>query len=54
VLGESTYANKHEDSQLGVRMYITPGQQLIWIGFIMTALAGGLAMLVALRKIGEQ
>ncbi len=54
VLGEATYANKQEDSQLGVRMYVTPGQQLIWIGFIMTAMGGGLAMLVALRRMGEQ
>lgn len=54
VLGEATYANKKEDSQLGVRMYVTPGQQLIWIGFIMTAMGGGLAMLVALRRMGEQ
>jgi cytochrome c-type biogenesis protein CcmF len=54
VLGESTYANKKEDSVLGVRMYVTPGQQLIWIGFIMTALGGGLALLVALRKAGEK
>jgi cytochrome c-type biogenesis protein CcmF len=52
VLGESTYANKKEDSVLGVRMYITPGQQIIWIGFLLTAAGGGLAMLVALRRAG--
>ncbi len=54
VLGESTYANKKEDSVLGVRMYVTTGQQLIWIGFLMTAAGGGLALLVALRRIGEK
>ena len=53
VLGEATYANKNEDSQLGVRMYVTPGQ-LIWIGFVMAAMGGGLAMLVALRRLGEK
>jgi cytochrome c-type biogenesis protein CcmF len=54
VLGESTYANKKEDSVLGIRMYITPGQQFIWIGFLMAAAGGGLAMLVALRRAGEK
>ncbi len=49
VLGESTYARTGEASTLGVRLYVTPGQQLIWLGFILAALGGALALVPALR-----
>ena len=38
---------------IGVRMYVTPGQQLIWYGFILAALGGLLSLtgqLAAWRK----
>ncbi|MFZ4542050.1 MAG: heme lyase CcmF/NrfE family subunit [Rickettsiales bacterium] len=54
VLGESTYAQNKEDSVLGVRMYVTPGQQLIWLGFLLVAAGGGLGLLVALKRAGEK
>jgi len=41
VLGESDYG---DGSALGVRLYITPGQQLIWFGFVLAALGGGMAL----------
>lgn len=42
VLGETNYGDK---TALGVRMYVTPGQQLIWFGFLMAAAGGGMALL---------
>ena len=49
VLGESNYAEKKDQATLGVRMYVTPGQQWIWIGFLLAAAGGGLALAVSLR-----
>jgi cytochrome c-type biogenesis protein CcmF len=50
VLGESNYAEKKEDSTLGVRLYVTPGQQWIWIGFLLAAGGGFIALLTSLRR----
>ena len=50
VLGESNYAEKKEDSVLGVRMYVTPGQQWIWIGFLLAAFGGAIALITSLRR----
>jgi cytochrome c-type biogenesis protein CcmF len=50
VLGESNYSVNKENAQLGVRMYITPAQQFIWLGFLLAAAGGGLALLLALRR----
>ncbi len=54
VLGESNYADKKDAAQLGVRLYITPGQQWIWIGFVLAAFGGGIGMLLALRRSWEK
>ncbi len=42
VLGETPDT---KGTTLGVRMYVTPGQQLIWFGFVMAALGGSLSLL---------
>jgi len=47
VLGESNYAANKEDATLGIRLYITPGQQWIWIGCILVALGGVIGILSA-------
>ena len=48
VLGESNYqADKKHGSPLGLRMYVTPGQQLIWAGFLLAGIGGFLALFVA-------
>ncbi len=49
VLGESNYNTKKDEATLGVRLYITPAQQWVWIGFLLAAAGGFLALLVALR-----
>ena len=49
VLGESNYrADQKEDAALGIRLYVTPGQQLIWAGFMFTALGGLMALMASL------
>ena len=50
VLGESSYARDGKESVLGVRMYVTSGQQLVWLGFLLAAFGGGLAIIPALRR----
>ncbi len=47
VLGEANVAQGGKESRLGIRLYVTPGQQLIWIGFILAGVAGLLALFVA-------
>ena len=42
VLGETSPDT--ENAALGLRMYITPGQQLIWYGFVLAAFGGLLAL----------
>ncbi len=53
VLGEANYAAKKDEATLGIRMYVTPGQQWIWIGFILAAAAGALALITALSRQKE-
>jgi len=53
VLGETTYREGNETPSLGVRMYVTPGQQFVWLGFVLAALGGGLAMLASLTRKGD-
>lgn len=53
VLGETTYREGNETASLGVRMYITPGQQFVWLGFVLAALGGGLAMFASLTRKGD-
>ncbi len=50
VLGESNYSENKADAALGVRLYITPAQQAIWIGFLLACVGGFLALLTALRR----
>ncbi len=50
VLGESNYSEKKENAALGVRLYITPGQQWIWLGFLLAAGGGFVALLTSLRR----
>ncbi len=53
VLGETTYREQNETASLGLRMYVTPGQQWVWLGFVLAAVGGGLAMLASLTRKGE-
>ncbi len=58
VMGESTYSatDKKNDkkSNLGIRMYVSPGQQLIWAGFVLAAVGGFIALIAAfVRTKGE-
>lgn len=53
VLGESNYGTDKKANALGVRMYVTPGQQLIWMGFLLTAFGGFIALLAACLKWRE-
>jgi cytochrome c-type biogenesis protein CcmF len=53
VIGESTYAaqpNPDNQSGLGIRMYVTPGQQLVWAGFVLAAFGGFMALAAAFRR----
>jgi cytochrome c biogenesis factor len=34
-------------------MYVTPGQQFVWIGFLLAAIGGFIAMLTRLQRKGE-
>ncbi len=51
VLGESTYARDGKEATLGVRLYVTPGQQIIWAGFLLAAMGGLLALIPSLRRL---
>jgi cytochrome c-type biogenesis protein CcmF len=53
VLGETNYAEKNDNATLGIRMYVTPGQQFVWLGFILAALGGGVALLASLQRKGD-
>jgi len=58
VIGESRYDSnsKNKDhSTLGIRMYVTPGQQLVWAGFLLAGLGGLLALAACfIRSRGEK
>lgn len=48
VLGETSPAEsgkKEKANPLGIRLYVTPGQQLVWCGFVLAAFGGALALL---------
>ncbi|MEJ0010718.1 MAG: heme lyase CcmF/NrfE family subunit [Alphaproteobacteria bacterium] len=40
-------------SRIGVRMYVAPGQQLVWLGFLLGGLGGFLALAGAARRLKE-
>ena len=50
VIGESNYTASKEEANLGIRMYVTPGQQLIWGGFLLAGLGGLVACATALIR----
>ncbi len=50
VIGESNYDMKGKEAPMGAKMYVTPGQQVIWAGFVLAAVGGLLALLAALLK----
>jgi cytochrome c-type biogenesis protein CcmF len=52
VLGEATYARDESESVLGLRLYVTPAQQWLWIGFLLAAMGGFVALIAALRSSG--
>jgi cytochrome c-type biogenesis protein CcmF len=52
VLGET---NDGQHTGMGVRMYVTPGQQLIWFGFLLAAVGGGMSLAGLLwRRLREE
>ena len=53
VLGEANYSNDKENATLGVRLYVTPAQQWIWVGFVLAALGGAVGLLASLRNQGR-
>jgi len=53
VIGESTYggtSKKAATQNLGIRMYVSPGQQLVWGGFLLAGIGGFIALAVAFRR----
>lgn len=50
VLGEAAYGEQAGESPLGVRLYVTPGQQWVWLGFLLIAASGALACFAAWRR----
>jgi cytochrome c-type biogenesis protein CcmF len=50
VLGESNYSADGKQASLGLRMYVTPGQQLLWAGFLLAGLGGFIGLCSALRR----
>ena len=54
VIGESAYnptgKKKDEKTNLGLRMYVSPGQQLVWGGFLLAGLGGFIALIAAFRR----
>ena len=50
VIGEANYAAKKEQAALGVRMYVTPGQQLIWGGFLLAGFGGMVGLATAFYR----
>lgn len=53
LLGETSYSETNTDTTLGVRMYITPGQQFVWIGFVLAALGGMLGLMASIQRKGD-
>jgi cytochrome c-type biogenesis protein CcmF len=53
VIGESTYSgngSKASTQNLGIRLYVSPGQQLVWAGFLLAGLGGFIALAAAFRR----
>ncbi|MFM9890009.1 MAG: heme lyase CcmF/NrfE family subunit [Rickettsiales bacterium] len=50
VLGEASYRENKTETPLGIRLYVTPGQQLVWAGFVLVALGGLISIAAILRK----
>jgi cytochrome c-type biogenesis protein CcmF len=50
VIGESSYGTKGEQATLGVRLYVSPAQQFVWLGFILAAAGGFIACLASLYR----
>ncbi|MES2985019.1 MAG: heme lyase CcmF/NrfE family subunit [Pseudomonadota bacterium] len=50
VLGEANYAASKEETALGIRMYVTPGQQFIWFGFVLAGIGGFIGLIAALKR----
>ena len=53
LLGETSYSETNTDTTLGLRMYITPGQQFVWIGFVLAALGGMLGLMASIQRKGD-
>lgn len=53
LLGETSYSETNTDTTLGLRMYITPGQQFVWIGFVLAALGGMLGLMASMQRKGD-
>ena len=53
LLGETSYSENKNDATLGVRMYITPGQQFVWLGFVLAALGGMLGIMASIQRKGD-
>ena len=49
VMGESTLGDRQEPA-IGLRMYVTPFQQILWLGFLMIGVSGLVSFLAALRR----
>ncbi|MFN8928987.1 MAG: heme lyase CcmF/NrfE family subunit [Alphaproteobacteria bacterium] len=49
VMGESTLGGK-ATANIGVRMYVTPFQQILWLGFVLIGASGALSFLGALKR----
>ena len=49
VMGESTLGDTQEPA-IGLRMYVTPFQQILWLGFLMIGVSGLVSFLAALRR----
>ncbi len=48
VLGDAEIGDSRT---LGVRLYVVPGQQLIWLGFVVSAMGGLLALMASVRRL---
>jgi cytochrome c-type biogenesis protein CcmF len=49
VMGESTAGDK-EKIAIGLRMYVSPFQQILWLGFLMIGASGALSFIAALKR----
>ena len=54
VLGETNYHDGKTQAVLGIRMYVMPGQQWLWAGFICAGLGGVMGLLSVYRARKEK